>query len=156
MFYIVEEEKSLQRLENLAKLGLYIDVITSNDLYHPKLTSTIAVYLRPISSDYGYIIPIDHSEGLNVDKNRVEQILKCAPLLYTLDKKNLLYHFNLQGAIDLSLLFSMVKFERLEYSKDNSAINHFYNKFNQFKFVNQLIPISKLYEVCQKVFEQHR
>lgn len=154
MFYIVEEEKSLQRLENLAKLGLYIDVITSNDLYHPKLTSTIAVYLRPISSDYGYIIPIDHSEGLNVDKNRVEQILKCAPLLYTLDKKNLLYHFNLQGAIDLSLLFSMVKFERLEYSKDNSAINHFYNKFNQFKFVNQLIPISKLYEVCQKVFEQ--
>jgi len=87
VFYIVEEEKSLQRLENLAKLGLYIDVITSNDLYHPKLTSTIAVYLRPISSDYGYIIPIDHSEGLNVDKNRVEQILKCAPLLYTLDKK---------------------------------------------------------------------
>ena len=47
MFYIVEQESKLESLQRLAKLGLYIDVISSNDLYHQKLTSTIAVYIRP-------------------------------------------------------------------------------------------------------------
>ena len=43
MFYIVEQESKLDNLQRLAKLGLYVDVVSSNDLYHPKLTSTVAV-----------------------------------------------------------------------------------------------------------------
>ena len=43
MFYIVEEESKLERLENLTRLGLYVDVILSNDLYHPSLNSVVAV-----------------------------------------------------------------------------------------------------------------
>ena len=101
MFYIVEQESKLESLQRLAKLGLYVDVISSNDLYHQKLTSTIAVYIRPINSKHGYIIPIDHDEGINVAKSRVYSILLEASKLYTVDKKNLLYHFNLQDAIDL-------------------------------------------------------
>ena len=58
MFYIVEEESKLDHLESLVKLGCYVDVISSNDLYHPKLTSTIAVYIRIIGNDYGFIIPM--------------------------------------------------------------------------------------------------
>jgi len=38
VFYIVEQESKLQNLEKLSKLGLYVDVISSNDLYHQKLT----------------------------------------------------------------------------------------------------------------------
>ena len=47
----------------------------------------------------------------------------------------------------------MIKYEKLEYSRESSTINHFYNKFNKFKNVNQLIPISKLYESCEKVYD---
>ena len=154
MFYIVEEEAKLQNLERLVKLGCYVDVISSNDLYHPKLTSTVAVYIRLLKSDHGYIIPINHDEGLNVDKNRVYELLLKANNLYTLDKKNLLYHFNLQGAIDISLLYSMVKYERLEYTKENNTLNYFYNKFREQPNVNQLVPISKLYESCDKIYSQ--
>ena len=154
MFYIVEEEAKLQNLERLVKLGCYVDVISSNDLYHPKLTSTVAVYIRLLKSDHGYIIPINHDEGLNVDKNRVYELLLKANNLYTLDKKNLLYHFNLQGAIDISLLYSMVKYERLEYTKENNTLNYFYNKFREQPNVNQLVPISKLYESCNKIYSQ--
>ena len=154
MFYIVEQDSKLDSLQRLAKLGLYVDVVSSNDLYHPKLSSTIAVYVRPINSKHGFIIPINHDEGLNVTKDRIYGILSSASKLYTVNKKDLLYHFNLQEAIDLSLLYSMVKYDRLEYSRENNTLNHFYNKFRDFPNINQLIPISKLYESCEKVYEQ--
>ena len=154
MFYIVEQESKLENLQRLSKLGLYVDVISSNDLYHPRLTSTAAIYIRPINSEHGYIVPINHDEGFNVTKERVYGILNSASILYTIDKKNLLYHFNLQGAIDLSLVYSMVKYDRLEYSRENNTLNYFYNKFRDFKNINQLIPISKLYESCEKVYDQ--
>ena len=154
MFYIVEQDSKLESLQRLSKLGLYVDVISSNDLYHPKLTSTVAVYVRPVYSGHGYIIPINHDEGLNVTKNRISDILSSTSKLYTLDKKNLLYHFNLQQAIDLSLVYSMTKYDRLEYSRENNTLNHFYNKFKDFPNINQLIPISKLYESCEKVYDQ--
>ena len=154
MFYIVEQDSKLDSLQRLSKLGLYVDVISSNDLYHPKLTSTIAVYIRPVNSKHGYIIPINHDEGLSIPKDRIYGILSSASKLYTVNKKDLLYHFNLQEAIDLSLLYSMVKYDRLEYSRENNTLNHFYNKFRDFPNINQLIPISKLYESCEKVYDQ--
>ena len=152
MFYIVEEEHKLQALENLVRLGCFVDIISSNDYYHPKLTSTVAVYVRLVKSDYGYIIPINHDEGINVDKERVSRILSKASKLYTVNKKNLLYHFNLQDAIDLSLLYSMVNYDRLEYSKENNTLNYFYNKYNSHSNINQLIPLSKLYESSEKLY----
>ena len=154
MFYIVEQESKLENLQRLSKLGLYVDVISSNDLYHPKLTSTVAVYVRPINSKHGYIIPINHEEGINITKERVYAILKSTSKLYTVNKKELLYHFNLQDATDLAMLYSMKKYDRLEYSRENNTLNYFYNKFRDFPIINQLIPISKLYESCEKVFDQ--
>ena len=153
MFYIVEQESKLENLQRLSKLGLYVDVISTNDLYHPKLSSTVAVYIRPVNSKHGFIVPINHDEGINVSKERVYSILSSASKLYTINKKNLLYHFNLQEAIDLSLLYSMTEYDRLEYSRDNNTLNHFYNKFSNFKGINTLIPLSKLYESCEKVYE---
>ena len=154
MFYIVEEESKLQSIENLVRLGCYVNVVSTNDLYHPKLTSSIAVYIRLLKSDYGYIIPIDHPEGLNVDKDRVYQLLLKANTLYTLNKKELLYHFNLQEAIDVSLLYAMTKYDKLEYTKENSSLNYFYNKFQKHKEINKLIPISKLYESNENIYKQ--
>ena len=154
MFYIVEKDSSIERLKGLCNEGCYIDVISSNDLYHPKLSYTTAVYIRPLSIDQGFIIPIDHDEGLNIDKDRVLQFLSDIETIYTLDKKYLLYHFNLQQAIDISLLYSMVKFEKLAVNRENSTINHYYHKFRTFKNVNSLIPIGKLYEGCEKVYDK--
>ena len=151
MFYIVEQESKLDSLEKLARLGMYVDIISTNNEYHPKLTSTVAVYIRLVNSEHGFIIPINHDEGLNVSKERVYTILSKASKLYTLDKKNLLYHFNLQDAIDISLLYSMVKYDRLEYNHD---LNYFYNKYRDFKDINKLIPLSKLHESCEKIYDK--
>lgn len=153
MFYIVEKEDKLNSLENLVRLGCYVEVITSNDNYHSRLSSVVAVYIRLLKSDHGYIIPVNHDEGLNVDKQRIYQMLLKASKLYTVDKKALLYHFNLQDAIDLSLVYAMTKYERLEYTQQNSTLNYFYSRFRDFNNINQLIPISKLYESSEKIYE---
>ena len=152
MFYLVEEEDKLIQLERLVKLGCYVDVIPTNDFFHPKLSSTVAVYIRLLDSEYGYLIPIKHSEGLNVAKDRVYKILKQSGKLYTLDKKKLLYYFNLQAATDLSLVYSMNTFERLEYTKNNSTVDWYYSKYSDKQDLNSIIPITKLYERCESTF----
>ena len=152
MFYIVEENNSLDAIQKLIRLGCYVDVISSNFNYHPKLSSTVAVYIKLLHSDKGYIIPINHSEGLNVDKDRVYSILSSTEKLYTLNKKELLYHFNLQGAIDLSLLYSMSKYDKLEYSRLNKLINPFYSRYNDIANINQIIPLTKLYESSENIY----
>jgi len=153
MFYIVESDQQLEILKSYSEKGGYIKVISSNDNYHPLLTKTIAVYLRPLDHEEGYIIPINHDEGLNVDKDRVYDILKQYKILYTIDKKELLYHFILKDVIDLSLVYSMTNYERLELGKNNLTYNWFYNRLHDFKEVNALIPITKLYEKCEEDYK---
>jgi hypothetical protein len=153
VFYIIEEESKLSSLEGLVKLGCYVDIISTNDLYHPRLTSTVAVYIRILESEYGYVIPISHDEGISIEKERVYQVLLKASKLYTLNKKKLLYHFNIQEAIDLSLVYSMNKFDKLQIADDNSTINFYYSKYSEKKDLNRLIPITKLYERCENIYD---
>ena len=47
----------------------------------------------------------------------------------------------------------MTYYDKLEYSRENNSLNFFYNKFSDFPNINQLIPISKLYESCEKTYE---
>lgn len=153
MFYIAESDSQLERLKDLGRAGGYIEVITSNDYYHPKFTKAIAVYIRPLVGTEGFIIPIDHNEGLNVEKERINEILLAYAPIYTLNKKTLLYYFNIQEAIDLSLLYSMIHYDKLEVPTKNTTYNWYYNHHREFANVNQLIPITKLYEKCEQDYE---
>jgi hypothetical protein len=149
MFYIIETDEQIQLVKNLGRKGGYVEVISSNDNYHPLLTHTVAVYIRPLDHPEGYIIPISHDEGLNVSKDRVYDILKQYATLYTLDKKELMYHFILPSVIDLSLLYAMTHYNRLEVARSNSTCNWYYNRFHKFKQINTIIPITKLFEKCE-------
>jgi len=154
MFYIVESDKQLKRLEKYKDIPTYVEAVPSNFSYHPKLADTVGVYIRPITLDKGFIVPIDHEEGLNVEKDRLYDILKQFTTLYTVDRKALLYHFNLLNSNDISLLYMMKKYDRLQIPDYNKGINHFYNKFDDDISINKVIPISKLYEYYETVFEK--
>lgn len=153
MFYIVESDSQIDQLTSYASQGAYVEVISSNDNYHPILTFTVAVYIRPLECFEGFIIPINHTEGLNVDKNRIYEVLKQFDTLYTYDKKLLLYHFVLPGVIDLSLLNTMVKYDRKDLAKTNATYNWYYNRMCQYGELNTIIPITKLYEKCEENFK---
>jgi hypothetical protein len=152
VFYIIESQDQLQWIENLMDSPVFIDVVGTNDYFHPILNSTIGVYIRPLQDSQGYFIPISHDDGLNVDKQRVYNILLKAQTLYTLNKKTLLYHFNLQRAIDVSLVYSMNNFKKLEYSTSNCTVDWYYLKYSDKKDINRMIPLVKLYERCEDIY----
>jgi hypothetical protein len=154
MFYIIESEEQQKNLISIIEgITCFVDIIPTNDFYHPKLTSTVGVYITPVVDTVGYIIPIRHSDCLIVNKDRVYELLKKPSTLYTLDKKDLLYHFNLQEAIDRSLLYSMQYYKKLEYKYNNSTIDWFYRKYESKSDINTIIPITKLYERCEEKFK---
>ena len=99
MFYICESDQNLDLLEKLVKPGCYVQIISNNDYLHPKLSSTVAVFVGLLQNNKTYIIPIDHPDGLNVTKERVSRILSNSDMLYVLDNKELIYHFPITKSI---------------------------------------------------------
>lgn len=168
MFYIVETEEQLQRLEGLGYLGCFADIITTNDNFHPALTDVVALYIRPLEEFidpatqkpegyvHGYIIPINHNEGLCVSRDRAFRVLDHYSRIYTLDKKSMFYHYcgKTCNMVDLSILYSSVKYEQLELGVLNRTCNWYYNRYGGEANINQIIPLSKLFEFRETVFEK--
>ena len=151
MFYIVESDKQLGNLTGYCSHGCYVEVIPSNYNYHPMINEPVAVYVRPVDLAHGFIIPINHSEGLNVDTTVVSDILQSLCTLYTIDKKDYLYYYKSKDVRDVSLLYSMTYYDKLEVSNPLDRFNWFYQQYN-IKDVNKLIPLSKLYEFYEERF----
>ena len=164
MYFILETEEQLKRLEKVGG-DCYIELITTNDNFHPKLTGFVALYIRPLTEPgddivtskkevlgKGYIIPIYHNECANVAKERLVAVLKKFDRIYILNKKNALYHLVLGGnCIDLSLRHAMLCYEKLgiEQRIGEKTCDWDYNRFGDKNNINQIIPISKLYERCE-------
>ncbi len=149
MFYIVESQEQFNYLQVLGRQGGYVEIVSGNDYYHPILNTTVCVYVRPNQHDSGYIIPVNHSEGLNVPKERVQQLLNCFTTLYTFNKKNFLYHFSHGNINDINLMYSMAEYESLELPNPPQVISWYYNHYREKPDLNSIIPISKLFERCE-------
>ena len=154
MFYIVESESQVRKVKQIVKSDCFLEVITNNDNFHPKLAYPIAIYIRVLEQEQGFILPIDHPEAINLDKNTIQEILNNCNRVFTRDKKRLLYFYNLKDVIDINLLYSMTKYDRLETDSQTSISSFFYNRESDNKIVNKLIPLSKLYESYENIFEK--
>lgn len=167
MFYIVESEKQLQELKELSYLEeCYVEIVTTNDNIHPALTSVVAVYVRPFEErinpetqeidgwKHGYIIPVDHNEGLCVSFEKIQEILDAYKTVYVLDRKATLYFLNHKNLVDLNLLYSMHTYQKLEYFVREKTYNWYYNRYGGRKDINKVIPLAKIYEKCEATFDQ--
>jgi hypothetical protein len=150
MFYIVESDTQLTYVCNLGRNGGYVEVVRTNDRYHPKLSSTVAVYIRPLNHKEGYIIPVDHEEGLNVSNNKVQEVLKCYDVLYTFNKKNFLYSFSHNNINDINLMYTLTEYESLRLPDPPKAIQWYYNRLSEKEDLNKIIPLAKLFEKCER------
>lgn len=150
MFYIVESDEQLNYLCALGRNEAYVEIISGNDRYHSLLTGTVAVYIRPIQHAEGYIIPVDHTEGLNIPKDRVQSILNCFDTLYTFNKKAFLYHFSHGNINDINLMYAMREYESLQLPNPPQVIQWYYNRLSTKEDLNSIIPISKLFEKCER------
>lgn len=165
MFYIVETDEQLDRIRRFGSKRCFLDVITTNDNFHPKLTGIVAFYIRPLITkdiedpkkgkyESGYIIPICHDEGINVSLDKALEVLNHFEEVYVVNKKQTLYHVTHPGLKDLTLKYSMVHYKQPELRCSVTTYNWFYTRFGGKDNLNQIVPISKIYEMCEEKFSQ--
>lgn len=156
MFYIVDTLEQLKRLKSYKDFGCFLELIESNDYYHPKLTEIVAVYIRPvIDKGQGFIVPVSHDEGLNQNFEDVCKILKSFSKVYVLNKKRVLYHYvGGKELIDLGIKEAMLRFDRLDIETSVKTYNWFYSKYSSLSNVNQIIPLTKHYERCEELYSR--
>lgn len=150
MFYIVEEDTQIQYLVNSQYEECYVEIITTGYQEHPQLTDPCLVYIRPLTYHKGLIIPVNHSEGINVTYSKVLEVLESIKTVYTPDKKFLLYFVKHKNIVDVSLLYSLNEYKPLELASDSRYVQILTHKYPQHPDLNKIIPITLHYDKCEK------
>ncbi len=157
MFYILETKEKVSDLFNSIgeTSSIYISVIPYHDNYHPALQDACMVYIRPLESHKGYIVPINHSEALQVEKEYLEDILltKSFKNIFCLDSKFNKYFFRTLNTIDLSLYVSLEN-KKINLENSVSLIKNNFYKAHKRKDANFYLPLSKLYEEKDDEYEE--
>ena len=145
MFWLIEDIDKIKEFCDKKYNDVFVEVIPSSTLLHPSQNSISALYVRPFDDNKGYIIPISHSETLNMDIDVLDDILDSITNIYVRNKKEFLHYFYRKNIfsppptpnhnVKRSLIYDY--FSRL-YPTNNS--------------LNEIIPIVKHYEICDEYF----
>ncbi len=141
MFYLIETKNQLNQLEsNLSSsLTRYLEFIQGNDNTHPALAEIIAIYLEVDGEDF--IIPLNHLECINWDKDTILSVLANYEFL-VLDKKAALHAAPHISYTDIQHSIPLLD------QHTTQAHQWYYRKFPHTK-VNKMIPIGKHLERCE-------
>ena len=146
MFWLVESKEQFSRFYNSGYKEAFVEVIPYNNQVHPCQNSVCAVYIRPLLATKGYVLPISHSETLNLDITQVEKLLEKYDKIYVRDKKEFLHYFVLKALFDTTL-------SQPPYIQEfTQAHTFYYQKHKGKKDLNRIIPIVKHYEYCEKLY----
>jgi len=146
MFYLIETKDQLNKLKEKLPFNqyTYLEYIQGNDNTHPALAEIIAIYLNV--EDKGYIIPINHPECINWNKDAVFSVLSNYEFK-VYDKKAAL-HLNPQ------LSYTDIQHQiSLQTQHTTQAHQWYYRKFPHTK-VNKMIPIGKHLERCNSKYNE--
>jgi hypothetical protein len=149
MYFIIEDKEQLSRLEMSDQA--FIQVVTSNDNYHPKLARVSLIYYN--NSSKGYIFVINHSEGFSLDLKLVEAFLQKHNKIYLLDKKMHSYFLDLSNSIDVQFICLDKNNEYSSFECNTPVHRDFYIKHPILPTINEIIPISKHYERCECLYQ---
>ncbi len=93
MYWLIEDPKHIDILANIKHEVVYAEVIpTSHDL-HPVKNEICSLYIRPRDDSKGYIIPINHSETINLTIEDCLKVLNSIEKIYVRDRKEFLHYF---------------------------------------------------------------
>jgi len=117
-------------------------IITNSNNIHPAISEPILLFIKNVTKNKEYILNIKHYdfeyrigiEALTKDLNE----LKCNK--FVIDKKKFLHSLSISNLKDLQLV-DFIKYGRLQEScVIPPSYNIFYNKFQNKKNINQIIP----------------
>ena len=147
MYWLVESKNQWETLCSSGFKEAFVEIIPHSNIVHPVENQICAVYIRPLNSTKGYLLPIAHSETFNISIDDVERVLNKFERVYVRDKKEFLHYFVLKSLFDITL--NSPPYIQ-EYTQTHTF---FYQKYPDKKDINRIIPIVKHYEYCEKTFE---
>jgi hypothetical protein len=153
MFYLIETEDQLEKLESKLRKShrIHLEYIQGNDNTHPALAEVIAIYINTgYPNNEGYIIPINHPECINWDKDEIFEWLRRdgSREFYVRDKKAALHTNPTIHYTDIQHCLFRNKNILLTDTHNTQAHAWYYRKFAQIK-ANKMIPIGKHHERCE-------
>ncbi len=96
MYWLIEDSKKIETLCRIKYEVAYVEVIPSSHNLHPVENDICALYIRPKNNPKGYIIPINHSETINLTIDDCLKVLNSIKCIYVRDRKEFLHYFALK------------------------------------------------------------
>ena len=146
MFWLVESKDQFKLFADTNWGEVFIEIIPNSYLIHPAQNNVCALYIRPLISTKGFIVPLSHSETLNVNTTEINTMLHKFDSIYVRDKKEFLHYLPLKDLLDINQ-------QNPPYIPELLQTHHiFNNRFPNKKDVNKIIPIVKHYEYCEEIY----
>ena len=149
MYFIVETIEQFCQMQQSEEC--FVQLISGNDKFHPKLSYPSLLYYN--DGNKGYIFPFKHSEAFSLDLKLVESFLRKHKTIYLIDKKYHSYFLDLPNSIDINFIYLDQTNNYESFDCDTLLHNNYYSKFIDIPNVNEIIPIAKHYERCQCLYE---
>ena len=152
MFWLIENNKQFEVLKNSGFKEAFVEIIPNNPYQHPTNNSICSFYVRPIMGHKVYILPISHTECSTLFEDDVYLWLKSLNKIYVRDKKEFLHYTIFKQLIDVTLHLPPY------IPPQTTAHTILYNRFPDLLTINQIVPITKHYEVCEQIYDdlEHR
>lgn len=147
MYYIIENLEQLEQFRRHNYQEVFMEIIPFNNNIYPSQTDISLIYVRPCEETKGFMICIDHSETFSVALNLALSCAKSWRKIYVRDKKETLHHISLKQLWDINPGPKPIQLSQ------TPAHEVLYKRGGDLKDINRLIPISKHYEVCEKLYE---
>lgn len=148
MYWLIEDVEKIELLCEKKHKQAYVEIIPTSPTLHPSQNQVCALFVRPIKDTKGYIIPIKHSETINLDIEVCKKVLNSIEEIYVRDKKEFLHYFALKH---LSHPSPSLNTYIPQLTKSHT---HIQNNTN-ITHTNTIIPIVKHYEVCNENYKNY-
>ena len=150
MYFIIETSQQLSKLS--PSDSCFIQVVSSSDRYHPRLSRCSLVYYNDGAK--GYIFPVNHSEGFSLEIAQIQCFINSHKKVYLLDRKYHSYFLQIDNAIDLNFIRMDQGVDESKFECDTLVHRDFYMRMGLMPNLNEIIPITKHYERCQCLYNK--
>lgn len=146
MYWLIEDSDKIETICRIKYQVAYVEVIPTSHNLHPVENDICAIYIRPRDESKGYIIPINHSETINLTIEDCLRVLNSIENIYVRDRKEFLHYFAIKHCAQPS------PSPHTYIPQETTAHIHIYNKYPNLHNLNTIVPIVKHYEICEQNF----
>ena len=146
MYWLIEDSDKVETFCRIKHEVAYVEVIPTSHNLHPVENEICALYIHPRDDSKGYIIPVNHSETINLTIEDCLEVLNSIKNIYVRDRKEFLHYFQIKHS------YQYTPSPHTYIPQLTTAHTHIYHKNTKIHNLNTIVPIVKHYEVCEQNF----